>query len=461
MYQVRQFIITKYRYRELCDYLDSYSVQACNLYNASLYRIRQIFTGFDKPVRTANETEVFTEVKLLEAAYPSITVRRVVSYNHLEKLMRVTLNPDFFAGLPMQSAQAVVKSACMNFSNWLKSLKDYKKHPDKYLGRPRMPRYKKPGGHISFTFSNQDAVIYPNGSHHELKLPKLKGFRFDIGNIPDDARLVECKVRPYYGRYILSLTFEAADIPLDPDMPNIAGIDFGTHNIAAIVCTDRTSRLYKGGAILSENQFFAKRRASLVSMITHGHKGYCPMSKRLNNLSVSHDCFNRDQCHKISCDIIRYCIEHRVGVLVLGVNKGQKQGLDMTHNNSQMFYAVPLFMLRQMITYKAARAGIDVVVQEESYTSQADFTSSDYIPTYGVDDEKAIFSGHRTKRGLYKCHDGQFVNADLNGAANILRKAFPDAFGKVLDFGFLKYPEVSGFHELNPQRIPVKRIEAA
>ena len=461
MYQVRQFIITEYRYRELFNHLDSYSALACNLYNASLYRIRQIFTGFDKPARTPNEAEVFDEVKLLESAYPSITVRRVVGYSHLEKMMRVTNNPDFFAGLPMQSAQAVVKSACMDFSNWLKALKDYKKHPDKYFGKPRMPHYKKSGGHTTFTISNQDAVLYLDGKNLGLKLPKLKGFRFDIGDIPDSARLVECKVRPYYGRYILSLTFETADVPFASDMPNVAAVDFGTHNIAAIVCTDRTSRLYKGGAILSENQFYAKRRASLVSMITHGHKDYCPMSKRLNNLSVRHDCFNRDQCHKISCDIIRYCIEHRAGILVLGVNKGQKQELNMAHNNNQMFYSVPLFMLRQMIIYKAARAGIDVVIQEESYTSKADFTSSDYIPTYGVDDEKAIFSGHRMKRGMYKCRDGQLVNADLNGAANILRKAFPDAFGKMLDFGFLKHPEVSGFHELNPKRNPVKRIEVA
>ena len=461
MYQVRQFVITKYRYRQLYDHLDGYSALACNLYNASLFRIRQIFTGYDKSVRTPNETEVFEEISALEEAYPSIRVKRVISYSHLEKLMRITHDPDLFAGLPMQSAQAVLKSACMDFSNWLKALRDFKKHPDKYLGRPKMPHYKKPQSHATFTISNQDAVIYKKRDVYELKLPKMKGYRFEIGSIPDGARLVECKVRPYYGRYILSLTFETKDIPKSLDMPNIAAIDLGSHNIAAIVCTDRTSRLYKGGAILSEDQFFAKRRASLVSMITHGRSDCCPMSKRLDRLSARHDCFNRDQCHKISCDIIRYCIEHRAGILVIGVNKGQKQNLGMTHRNNQMFGSMPLYMLKQMITYKAVRSGIKVILQEESYTSRADFTNGDYIPVYGVDDEKAAFTGHRTKRGLYKCHDGQLVNADLNGAANILRKAFPDAFGKVSDYDFLKHPDVSGFHELNPKCIPVRRIEAA
>ncbi len=57
--------------------------------------------------------------------------------------MRVTENPDFFAGLPMQTAQAIVKQAVTDFNNWLKSLKDYAKHPEDFLGRPKMPHYKR------------------------------------------------------------------------------------------------------------------------------------------------------------------------------------------------------------------------------------------------------------------------------------------------------------------------------
>ena len=108
------------------DYCDSTAQKAKLLYNAALFRIRQIFTGWDKDSRTDNEKEVFAEVDLLQQTYPSIKVKRVISYCHLEKLMRVTHNPDFFAGLPMQTAQAVVKHAVTDFSNWLKSLKAYK-----------------------------------------------------------------------------------------------------------------------------------------------------------------------------------------------------------------------------------------------------------------------------------------------------------------------------------------------
>ena len=117
--------------------------------------------------------------------------------------------------------------------------------------------------------------------------------------------------------------------------------------------------------------------------------------------------------------------------------------------------------MKSLIEYKAAAYGIIVIRCEESYTSKADFLSGDYIPTYGIDDETACFSGKRVKRGLYLSGTGDVINADLNGAANILRKVVPSAWKGITDYAFLRKPEVLGFHELNPQGIPVKRIEAA
>lgn len=458
MYQVRQYVISKTSYPEWFDYFDSQAHLACNLYNAALYRIRQIFTGWDKTVRSDHETEIFNEINLLEKTYPSVKVKRVVSYSHLDKLMRVTGNPDYFAGLPMQTAQAVIKQAVQDFKNWLASLRSYKKDPSGYTGRPGMPRYKKSGGTATYNITNQDAVIYPDG----LKLPLVKKDRLDIGRKTDGLTLKECKVRPYYGRYLLLLTFECSDQKVDTDMPNMASIDFGTHNIAALVCTDGSSRLYKGGAIISENRRFAMNRARSISVLTMGHKtDYCPQTRHLDNLSFHHANFNRDQCHKISTDIVRWCLKHRAGILVLGVNKAMKQNIGLGAANNQLVYNVPLYMLRQMITYKALLYGIDVIEQEESYTSRADCTAFDYIPVYGRDDNSAVFSGRRISRGLYATSSGMIVNADLNGAANILRKAVPDAWDGVSDWYFLQSPEVSGFHELNPQSIPVKRIVAA
>lgn len=132
----------------------------------------------------------------------------------------------------------------------------------------------------------------------------------------------------------------------------------------------------------------------------------------------------------------------------------------MGAQNNQVFVSMPFSLLKNMITYKAEREGIAVITQEESYTSRADITAMDYIPVYGVDDEKADFSGRRIKRGLYRCSNGLVINADCNGAANIMRKAVPDAWNGTESFEFLALPEVSGFHELNPKSNSVRGIDA-
>lgn len=465
MYLSDQTVISKNNFKEIYSYLDGYAVLSKNLYNATLFRVRQIFTGYDKESRTANEAEIFAEVALLESAYPSVHVSKVISYSHLEKMMRVTDNPDFFAGLPMQTAQAVVKSAVQDFKTWLASLRAYKKDPSGFLGRPKMPGYKK-CDRCTFTITNQDAVLYPVLDDNnecvgmELKLPRIKE-RIVMPHLTDSSRLMEVKVTPYYGRYILSLVIKTEDIISNPDMPETAAIDFGTDNIAAIVCTDHSSKIYKGGAVLSHNQWFCKERAKTVSIITKGHEHMYADSAYLRNLSYHHANFTKDQMHKISADIVRFCLEHRVGTLVLGVNKNWKQRTNIGTANNQMFVAMPTALLRSLITYKVSMYGIRVVEQEESYTSKADICAMDYIPTYGVDDDKATFSGKRICRGLYRCKNGFIINADCNAAANIMCKAFPHIWDTCADFSFLATPEVSGFHELNPKSIPVKRIVAA
>ena len=72
--------------------------------------------------------------------------------------------------------------------------------------------------------------------------------------------------------------------------------------------------------------------------------------------------------------------------------------------------------------YKCQLEGINVIEQEESYTSKVSFFDNDFIPVYGQNDELFKSSGKRIKRGLYKTKDGILVNADINGSLNIMRK---------------------------------------
>ena len=442
----------------LYPYFDDLCRKSKLLYNAALFRVRNIFTGYDKEHRTENEVEVFQEVALLQRSYPNMHVRRVISYTHLEKMMRVTENADFFSGLPRQTAQQMVKQSVTDFKNWLASLREYKKHPEKYLGKPKMPRYKK-SDLTTVIITNQDAVLYRDDIGMSLKLP-LQKQRLYFSNLSSDPVLKEVKIKPYYGRFLLCLTLEEPDVAFDPSGSHVCAIDLGTDNFAAIVCDDYSSAIYKGGAVLSKIQWFHKQRAKYVSIITKGHEKKHAVSKRLRDLSFHYANFVKDQCHKISRSIIDFCMEHQCGTLILGVNLLWKQRSNMNKINNQNFVSMPITLLRTMITYKALNAGIRIIEQEESYTSKADLIATDRIPTYGVDDKVASFSGKRIKRGLYRCSNGMILNADCHAAANIMRKAIPDIWKDTRDYTFLSAPDVYGFHKLNPKGIPVKGIAA-
>ena len=471
MYLADTTVLSKNKNPEVHERMEQDLLLSKNLYNAALFRIRQVFTGWDKEDRSENEKEVFREIAVMKEVYPDIKAGRVLSYRALDAVMRANRNPDFFAGLPMQTAQRILKEAVSTFKGWLSAVKGYKKAPGRFTGRPRMPKYLKNGVH-TFYISSQDAVLYPvyrdidtpdscadrtegpacrGYAGMELKLPLIRE-RLYLPHIHRDSVLKEVQVKPYYGKIMLVLVLETEEVSVSASRPHAAGIDLGTDNIAAIVSTDHASRIYKGGAVLSENRSFHKKRARAVSIMTKGKKHRSAESARLRRLSLHHDGFMRDMMHKISTDIIRYCVEHGVGTLVIGTNRGWKQGADMGKANDQNFVSVPHDRLRKMIGYKAAKEGILIVEQEESYTSKADITAMDPMPVYGEEKGEPVFSGKRTARGLYACSRGYSVNADCNAAANILRKAVPGAWEGTEDFRFLAHPETMGFKALQRAR---------
>ncbi|WP_254225014.1 transposase, partial [[Clostridium] innocuum] len=85
---------------------------------------------------------------------------------------------------------------------------------------------------------------------------------------------------------------------------------------------------------------------------------------------------------------------------------------------------IPFRTLIEMIKYKGEAAGIRVVVCEEAIQSKASSIDEDQIPVYG-NDVAHTFTGKRIKRGLYRSKNGILMNADINGASNIIRKVYP------------------------------------
>ena len=360
--------------------------------------------------------------------------------------MRVTENPDFFSGLSMQTAQEVLKQAARSFKGWISALSAYKKDPSAFTGRPKMPKYMKAGVLNTVVFTNQDCVFYTDNGKSRLKFPKTKASVYGV-MLPESARLMEVRLKPFHGRILLLCTFEVPDSGVKAPGPYACGLDFGVTNTVALVSDNGLAVLYKGGFIKAANQWYNKRSAELKSIMM---KGKDPSkaarhvkTAKLDALSLKRANILHDAMHKISADIVNTCCENRIGTIVMGINQGWKQGINIGRTNNQNFVQIPLFMLQQMITYKAERAGIRVIRQEESYTSKADLLAMDPIPVYGKNPE-TVFSGRRISRGLYRSADGTVVNADLNGAGNILRKAIPTAFNSDTDFSFLQGVQVRG-----------------
>ncbi|NEP82998.1 MAG: IS200/IS605 family element transposase accessory protein TnpB, partial [Okeania sp. SIO3B3] len=145
-------------------------------------------------------------------------------------------------------------------------------------------------------------------------------------------------------------------------------------------------------------------------------------SKKLANITEKRNRQMRDAVNKAAKLVVNHCLKYRIGRIVFGWNKGQKDGINIGTKNNQKFVQIPTAKLKERINQLCELNGIEFVETEESYTSQASFLDDDFLPKIGEKPDSWKPSGKRIKRGLYQTKNGLLVNADINGAANILRK---------------------------------------
>ena len=158
-------------------------------------------------------------------------------------------------------------------------------------------------------------------------------------------------------------------------------------------------------------------------------KGTYISSKKLNSLSRNRDNYFHDIFHKISKYIIYYAQTNDISKIIIGNNKDWKQEVNMTKKNNQNFVSIPYHKFISILKDKLSRYGIELIIVEESYTSQASFLDLDSIPIYKKDSNSNYnFSGKRIKTKVYQSFQHGYIHADVNGASNILRKHFPNAF---------------------------------
>jgi len=185
-----------------------------------------------------------------------------------------------------------------------------------------------------------------------------------------------------------------------------------------------TPLLINGRPLKSINQFYNKRKAQLQPQLK-GNRKTSPRIQRLTRCRYQKIDNYLHHASRLIVDILR---TKQIGTLVVGKNEQWKTEINLGKQTNQNFVSIPHARLIEMLEYKARLVGIKVILQEESYTSQANFLGLDLIPVYGKTEKEPMFTGKRIKRGLYKTSTGQLINSDINGSYNILRKAIPNAF---------------------------------
>ena len=218
--------------------------------------------------------------------------------------------------------------------------------------------------------------------------------------------------------------YEVEQPELKQDNSRYFSIDPGLNNIVSIYNNiGIRPLLYNGRPIKSINQYYNKTNAKLRSELPTNVKS----SKRLKQLSFKRNNKIDYEMHKISTHIINEAVKNNISKIIIGNNVGWKNEINIGRRNNQNFVNIPHAKLFNQLLYKGLLNGIEVIFTEESYTSRASFFDKDYLPKYGESDNHK-FSGRRVKRGLYKDSKGNIWNADLNGAANIMRKVSDKAY---------------------------------
>ena len=455
----------------LCRYFEENTTAAKCMYNVANFFIRNTMTGMRKSPeeRTSHETEVlhyvFTGIQKANAhAYEvyckkredckktggmagAVRVSRLkckvfpyptreewfLSYTVLDAIFKYTDHPTY-RRMNSQVNQNAIKKTVKSWKSYFQLRKDYVIHPEKYKARPRIPGYiKQPA--MTAAYTNQTAKFIRKDGRAYLRLVNHKPPVL-IGKEPlyADMTYVKTEVKPQYGGYSILLTFkEDIILPEVPKFPKrILGIDIGVDNFCAVANNfGDTPFLIKGGAVKSMNQNFNKERARLLSEVTKGSDSTHSVkkTKQLHTLSRRRETRLRDFFYKTAWYLVRYAKRQQVEVIVAGHNEDQKQNICIGRQNNQNFVSIPFCRFLDILRYTAAKAGIPVVLREESYTSKASLLDLDAIPAYKKGDTiNHTFSGKRVRRGLYKTNSGFFINADINGAGNILRKEYPYAY---------------------------------
>ncbi|HSH76997.1 MAG TPA: transposase [Herpetosiphonaceae bacterium] len=364
--------------------VDQAAFAAKNLYNAANYLIRQTF--------------------IHEGTY--------LNYCAMHEQMKGT---EQYKALPAKVSQQVLRMLDKNWQGFFGAMKAWRQDPSKFRARPGLPRYlDKTEGRFALVYTIQ-ALSRP-----ALKQGRLVPSGLAIEVKTKQTRIAQVRIVPRDGFYVVEVVYEKEIEQAAVDPTLVAAMDIGLNNLAAITSNKPgfVPVLVNGRPLKHLNQAFNKRIAELQTKL--GRTGRTPLMTRITTRRtrrIDH------YLHTHSRRIIELLVREGIGTLVIGKNPEWKQEINIGPRNNQQFVQVPHARFIEMLSYKAELVGIQVLVVNESHTSKCSFLDHEPVGHH------VQYTGRRIKRGLFRAADGRLINADVNGAYNILRKAIPNAFG--------------------------------
>ena len=353
-------------------------------------------------------------------------------YAELDKVLKNDLAyPDYRSMPTAQSAQQVLRLLDKNWKSFFAAIKDWGKKKEKYLGRPKLPKYKAKDGRMILVMTNQNCkyidgrIQFPKAFKDFAVIPRFaslptsEGEMKKLGTKRIFNSFKQVRFVPNGTDIVMEIVYTIQPIAAKKDNGRYAGIDVGVDNLLTMaVNTGRPPMIIKGKIPKSVNQFYNKRLARLKSICQQmtGHGS----SRRIRQFAAKRNRRIDDYLHKASRLVVDECVRQEINTIIIGQNKEWKQGCKLTRRINQHFVHLPFARLIQMIEYKAKEQGIAVILTEESYTSGTSFLDGE-LPV-----KENYIKSRRIHRGLFRADDGRLINADVNGAFQIMRKVFPN-----------------------------------
>lgn len=387
--------------------IDDLSFKAKNIYNSALYLCRQSFFEYKQPI----------------------------GYTALNSFHKDLYETDY-KSLPTQTTQQILQVVCKNMKAFINASKDFYKNPQKYKAKPKLPNYKNPSkGRFNIYFTNQQ-VKFKDGYIHfpaSTNIPPLKTHlnleQQEIDSLlpksSTDNPIRQVRVIPLLNSYRIELVYDKEIQVPEPKekIQCIASIDIGINNFATVVTySSEPTRpiILNGKGLKSYNKQFNKKLAHLKSSSMLSNKKHT--TKAIQMLTSKRNRVYNDFYHKASRTIVNYLLDNEVSILIIGYNQGWKQDSSLSKNANQTFIQIGFKVFIEMLSYKAKEQGIQVILQQEAYSSGTSFLDKEPVT------KEFYNKTRRLKRGLFK-HNNQtdfkysYINADINSAFQILSKA--------------------------------------